>query len=122
MEFYYCPVCGSQQGYFRVRCPQCHRQVETLRNKHYDYYYEEKAMALYGDKSKARQVLFDEEISKNPMFSPAAHQAAKDEEWFVKSSPTIMYTCPFCQAKAPTRINSVFSRKRFQCRICNNRW
>ena len=141
---YYCPICG-QYAFPNTRiCPYCINYIRPCESLHDENYYYEKSEQLVGDKSYSRQILIDEEVSKNPLYNPntEVHNAEvefekmKKEIFSPKAAESNVPKCPTCGS---TDIKSISTLKRaahayafglfsktarsqFECRNCHYKW
>lgn len=143
-KFYYCPICGKTTFPDTTICPCCKNYIRPHESLHDADYYYEKSVQLVGDKSYSRQILLDEEISKNPLYNPNTdvHNAElefekrKKEIFFPKAAESNVPKCPTCGS---TDIKSISTLKRaahayafglfsktarsqFECRNCHYKW
>lgn len=77
---YYCPICGETQIAKKglIRCVNCLNMVYLKRTIYEWEYYKKKAIELNNTSKNLgtviREIIFDEEASKNPCFSAEAHE------------------------------------------------
>ena len=78
--FYYCPVCGTTLYFKTDHCRYCKSGLPYHESKRNAEYYKEKAMQLYKDSRKWEDVLYNEEIKRNPIFELQMYEYAKTKE------------------------------------------
>lgn len=142
--FYYCPICGKTAFPDTDICPSCKNYITTIRSLHESKYYVEKAEQLFGEGKKCRQVLIDEEISKNPLYNPSTteHNAAEEHKRRVeaifkpKTTNANQPKCPHCGSTNIAKISTLnravsvgllgFASskigKQYECKNCKYKW
>ena len=69
----YCPICGKDISFRDTWCKDCCEDIVPLKSKHDGQYYTNKSRELYGDSLHRLYVLWDEEVSKNPLANIEKH-------------------------------------------------
>lgn len=151
-NFYYCPICGTILYYQLDHCRYCKSGLHYHKSKRNTDYYIERARQLYKDPQKWQDVLYNEEIKRNPIFdlkmaeyvkTDGAKESAirqfNDEfrqeskaENHDKNAPK----CPTCSSTDIKRISGmkralhgyafgIFSKtafSQFECQHCGYKW
>lgn len=144
-NFYYCVICGKTLFPDQKICPRCVNYVTPVKSLHDSEYYREKSLRLFGDYTHGRQILIDEEVSKNPLYNPDTDVHNAEEE-FNKISCIKPYSaedlkvnkpkCPTCGSTNVNKISTtskvvgatmfgLFSktaRSQFKCNSCGYKW
>lgn len=155
MLHHYCPICGEtqilQNNCYVCRCVACRKQVRLLDSLHEPSYYTDKSSELFGDVTHWREILIDEEVSKNPQFERELVGSKMSEEEHDKIIDSIIQNqakmnmqaknpnipkCPTCQSENIKKISvakrathgalfGIFSKtafSQFECNNCGYKW
>lgn len=79
-KHFYCPICATIYTDVNNRCDYCGGEVSHRQSKHDAEYYEKRALRLYDNSRKWKDVLMDEEIKKSPMYDPLLDPNGISEE------------------------------------------
>lgn len=142
-KYYYCEICGNTVFNNQNICPKCKNYIVPKESLYDSEYYRNKSMQMVGNYSYAKQILIDEEVSKNPRFNPnnkeqnALNEYNKRIEniFKPKANPNVP-KCPTCGSTNIKKISSVskaahglafglFSktaRSQFECLNCHYKW
>ena len=150
--YYYCPICGTTLQFKMDHCRYCKSGLPYHESKRNTDYYKEKAKQLYKDQQKWKDVLYNEEIKRNPVFDSSLYEYAKtkeardsainqfNEEFRQKerqeSEEKNKPKCPTCSSTSIKRISGmkrafhgyafgIFSKtafSQFECQNCGYKW
>ena len=145
--WYYCPICASSRlPSFKV-CPT-HKKTALVKSQHSKEYYRHKSIEEYGLKKEAYQILWEEEIIKNPLYDSKQDEyleMLKEKEgeekvslYDIKLAAKNQCTakCPTCGSTNVHKISGIkkavhgyafglFSktaRSQFECNNCGYKW
>lgn len=145
--WYYCPICGDTHlPSFKV-CPR-HKKMALVKSEHPTEYYRHKSVEEYGLKKEAYQILWEEEIIKNPLYDSKQDEyleMLKEKEgeekvslYDIKLAAKNQCTakCPACGSTNVHKISGIkkavhgyafglFSktaRSQFECNNCGYKW
>lgn len=140
---YYCPFCGKWQFETNTDCIYCKQHTTMVPSKYEFGYYVKKSMELYGNAGHYEDILFEEEISKNPLYDEKFTKLADEHLKAVIARSDIKYRqnqnrpkCPTCQSTNLKKISAtkrathgylfgIFSKtafSQFECKNCGYKW
>lgn len=145
--WYYCPICASSYLPSFNTCPS-HKKITLVKSQHPRQYYNHKSIEEYCLKKDAYEILWEEEITKNPLYDKEqdtflAKLAERESEEEVSLYDIKLAAKNQCSAKCPTcgstnvhKISGVkkalhgyafglFSktaRSQFECNNCGYKW
>lgn len=151
-EILYCKICGYTPLFWNNDiCPNCKNWLTNPGiSLHDNDYYVQKSTEIYGDRTHWREILIQEETSKNPEYNPntTEHNATNVWEYREKERQNKMIEeainkaqpnrpkCPTCQSTDIKKISTarkavgatlfgLFSktaRSQFECGNCGYKW
>ncbi len=144
-KYYYCDICGTEVFQHQDICPNCKNYIRPKASLYDSDYYRQKSELKVGDYSQARQILIDEEVSKNPRFNPNTNVHNAEAEYnqrmkdIFKPKPQTQPNQPKCPTCGSTNIEKISVTKRaihgavfgllsstarsqMQCKNCGYKW
>lgn len=145
-KHYFCPFCGETQFQSNAKCVRCKRNISLIESKYDWEYYRDKAIEMYNDNRRWRDILFWEEIFKNPLYDKSSSNktVSQDEHKQIlnqiayrdNNSHSYVPKCPTCQSPNIHKLSTskravhglafgLFSktaRSQWECKDCGNKW
>ena len=118
-HYHYCPICGCVLLGYKTQCPKCRSIIKPSMSKFEVPYYGNKAIEIYGDIKRWRDIL-NEEAKENPLYNEekANHVKTPEElkqerdEFLAKmhekqTASTNQPKCPTCGSTNIQRISTL---------------